>query len=109
MFYPPNTIDRELKKVFSEIDEKQMLKEKNETLQMQNLSHIMAELNIIHPFREGNGRCIREFVRCMALQYGYHLNWGNVDRETLINAAVLSVDNDMAFCDVLAQCVETEE
>ncbi len=33
---------------------------------------------------------------------------GNTDRETLINAAIAAVDDDMAFCDVLRQCVETE-
>nr|DAQ32346.1 MAG TPA: Protein involved in cell division [Caudoviricetes sp.] len=30
----------------------------------------MAELNIIHPFRDGNGRSTRELIRCMALEYG---------------------------------------
>lgn len=33
---------------------------------------------------------------------------GDTDRETLINAAIAAVDDDMAFCDVLRQCVETE-
>ena len=28
---------------------------------------------------------------------------------TLIDAAIASVDDDMAFCDVLTQCLETEE
>ena len=69
----------------------------------------MAELNIIHPFREGNGRCIRELIRCMALEYGLHINWGNTDRETLINAAIATVDDDMAFCDVLRQCIEKKD
>ena len=68
----------------------------------------MAELNIIHPFREGNGRSIRELIRCMALEYGLRINWGNTDRETLINAAIVAVDDDMAFCAVLKQCVEME-
>lgn len=70
------------------------------------MSQIMAELNIIHPFREGNGRSIRELVRCMALEYGLHLNWGNTDKDTLIGAAIEAVDDDMAFCDVLRQCIE---
>ena len=39
---------------------------------------------------------------------GLHINWGNTDRETLINAAIAAVDDDMAFCDVLRQCVETK-
>ena len=85
-----------------------MLRETEPQAQLRNLSHVMAELNIIHPFREGNGRSIRELIRCMALEYGLHINWGNTDRETLINAAIAAVDDDMAFCDVLRQCVETE-
>ena len=67
-----------------------------------------VEMNIAHPFREGNGRSTRELIRCMALEYGLHINWGNTDRETLINAAIAAVDNDMAFCDVLRQCIETD-
>lgn len=38
--------------------------------------------------REGNSRAIRELIRCMALQYGLCLNWGNTDLDTLINAAI---------------------
>ena len=68
-----------------------------------------VEMNIAHPFREGNGRSIRELIRCMGLEYGLCLNWGNTDRDTLIDAAIASVDDDMAFCDVLTQCLETEE
>ena len=31
---------------------------------------------------------------------------GNTDRETLLNAAIAAVDDDMAFCNVLRQCIE---
>ena len=44
---------------------------------------IMSELNIIHPFREGNGRSIRELIRYMALHYGFTLDWSCVEREQL--------------------------
>ena len=108
MFYPPDLIDRELERVFKNIHAKKLLAERDKEKQIQNLSQTMAELNIIHPFREGNGRSTRELIRCMALEYGLHINWGNTDRETLINAAIATVDDDMAFCDVLRQCVETK-
>ena len=107
MFYPSDLIDRELERVFKNIHSKKLLAEQDEEKQIQNLSQTMAELNIIHPFREGNGRSTRELIRCMALEYGLHINWGNTDRETLINAAIAAVDDDMAFCDVLRQCIET--
>ncbi len=62
-------IERELERVFRRIHADEMLAEKEPQQQAQNLSWVMAELNIIHPFREGNGRSIRELIRCMALHY----------------------------------------
>ncbi len=108
MFYPPDLIDRELRRVFDTIHRDKLLLERNRGKQLQNLSYVMAELNMIHPFREGNGRSIRELIRCMALEYGIHLNWGNTDRDTLLDAAVRSVDDSMAFCEVLTQSIEAE-
>lgn len=108
-FYPPDLIERELRRVFREIHELDMLHEKDPKAQIQNLSRVMAELNVIHPFREGNGRSIRELIRCMALEYGLSINWGNTDRNTLMDAAVASVDDDMAFCNVLTLCLESEQ
>lgn len=108
MFYPPDLIDRELERVFKNIHSPKLLTEKDAEKQVQNLSQTMAELNIIHPFREENGRSIRELIRCMALEYGLRINWGNTDRDTLINAAISAVDDDMAFCNVLKQCFEND-
>ena len=106
MFYPPNLIDRELDKVFAKIKEKNMLKETDEEKVFDNLAYVMAELNIIHPFREGNGRSIREFIRLMAKRMGYDLNWGNVDKEELLEASILSVDNYKVLIGILKACVE---
>ena len=104
MFYPPNLIDRELDKVFAKIKEKTMLKETDKEKVFDNLAYVMAELNIIHPFREGNGRSIREFIRLMAKRMGYDLNWGNVDREELLEASILSVDNYKVLIGILENC-----
>ena len=106
MFYPPNLIDRELDKVFAKIKEKNMLKETDEEKVFDNLAYVMAELNIIHPFREGNGRSIREFIRLMAKRIGYDLNWGNVDKEELLEASILSVDDYKVLKGILKTCVE---
>ena len=106
MFYPPNLIDRELDKLFTKIKEKNMLKETEEDKVFDNLAYVMGELNIIHPFREGNGRSIREFIRLMAKRMGYDLNWGNVDKEELLEASILSVDNYKVLVEILKTCVE---
>lgn len=106
LFYPPNLIDRELDKVFAKIKEKNMLKETDREKVFDNLAYVMAELNIIHPFREGNGRSIREFIRLMAKRMGYDLNWGNIDKEELLEASIMSVDNYKVLIRVLEECVE---
>ena len=101
MFYPPNLIDRELDKVFAKIKEKNMLRESDEEKVFDNLAYVMAELNIIHPFREGNGRSIREFIRLMAKRMSYDINWGNVDKEELLSASIQSVDDYKVLISVL--------
>jgi len=106
MFYPPNLIDRELDKVFAKIKEKNMLKETDEEKIFDNLAYVMAELNIIHPFREGNGRSIREFIRLMAKRMGYDLNWGNADKEQLLEASILSVDDYRMLIRLLEACTK---
>ena len=106
MFYPPNLIDRELDKVFAKIKEKNMLRETDEEKVFDNLAYVMAELNIIHPFREGNGRSIREFIRLMAKRMGYDLNWGNADKEELLEASILSADNYKVLIGILKTCVD---
>jgi len=57
----------------------------------------MSELNIIHPFREGNGRAIREFIRCLALNAGYDINWSLISSQDLLNAAIVSVNGDLTL------------
>ena len=105
MFFPPHLIGQELDKVFFKLHSEKMMHEKDRKHQIEHLSYIMSELNIIHPFREGNGRSIRELIRCMALYYGFTLDWSCVDRDTMLDAAVRSVVDDRAFCDVIVKCI----
>ena len=106
MFYPPSLIDSELDKVFAKIKEKNMFKETDEEKALDNLAYVMAELNIIHPFREGNGRSIREFIRLMAKRMGYNLNWGNVDKEELLEASIVSVYNYKVLIGIIKTCID---
>ncbi len=38
------------------------------------LAEILDHINYLHPFREGNGRTQREFLRLLALEKGLELN-----------------------------------
>ena len=104
VFYPPNMIPRALDSLFHEIENTQLLFETDFQKQIQHLSYVMAELNAIHPFREGNGRCIREFIRCISLHSGFSLQWSLIDPETLIQASIASIYDSSAFMPHLTRC-----
>jgi len=40
----------------------------------EHLAALLDSVNHLHPFREGNGRVQREFIRILALEKGYALN-----------------------------------
>jgi cell filamentation protein len=56
------------------IDDFERLSSKNTIEISQKLAEILDNLNFLHPFREGNGRTQREFIRTLALQKGFSLN-----------------------------------
>ncbi|MDR1037882.1 MAG: Fic family protein [Deltaproteobacteria bacterium] len=43
------------------------------------LSEILDEVNFFHPFREGNGRAQRVFVRLLAQEHGWFLDFEQFD------------------------------
>jgi cell filamentation protein len=49
---------------------------------------IMVDTNGVHPFREGNGRTQRVFIRELAQQAGHELDFSVVTRERMIQASI---------------------
>jgi cell filamentation protein len=47
------------------------------------LASILDHVNFLHPFREGNGRTQREFIRLLALEKGLTLNLNPADNTTV--------------------------
>ena len=63
------------------------------------LAYYYSELNVIHPFREGNGRVLREYLRqvvdfiSLNNSLNYELNFADVseqDKQNLINGSIVS-------------------
>ena len=47
------------------------------------LAEILDNVNFLHPFREGNGRTQREFIRLLAGQKGYELDLNPIDNHSV--------------------------
>lgn len=57
------------------------------------LAYFKSELNMLHPFREGNGRTIRIFLHFFAKERGFYWAYDEMDREEYIGAMIQSVTN----------------
>ena len=62
-------------------------------------SHNEDSVNIIKNLND-------EYLVVVADGMGYDLNWGNVDKEELLEASILSVDNYKVLIGILEDCVE---
>ena len=71
----------------------------------ERLAYYLTELNVIHPFREGNGRVLREFARCLALRAGYIIHWSEVDPKRMLEVMIQSPFDNSALADVLRALV----
>ncbi|ANU14292.1 Cell filamentation protein fic [Planococcus halocryophilus Or1] len=88
-FAHPKHIETQLLKIFNELKSENYLKKLPRDQLIVRLAYFLSELNALHPFREGNGRCIREFARQLLLNAGYQLEWGKVlEPAEIINAFV---------------------
>jgi cell filamentation protein len=51
-------------------------------------TRLYLDLNAFHPFREGNGRTQREFIRTLGLNAGYEIDWRRLDKTHLLEATI---------------------
>jgi cell filamentation protein len=68
----------------------------------ERLAHYLSELNVMHSFREGNGRSQLLFIEYLALIAGYRVNFTDVTAAEMIEASVRAFDRDETImCDIL--------
>jgi cell filamentation protein len=69
----------------------------------------LGEINAIHPFREGNGRTQREFIRLLGSRSGWELDWTQVSAEQMIEASIRSLRSDnKGLEEVLKRALNTD-
>jgi len=65
------------------------------------LAYYMGEINAIHPFREGNGRCQRMFIELLSSSRGYQLDFMKISEEEMLEASVRSFGLDYGMLETL--------
>ena len=99
-------IESELTRLLSELKSENFLANLTKEKFAERLAYYWAELNVLHPFREGNGRTTREFLRQLSLKNGYILNLHKISPQKLFNASIKSIIDKADLEKYLYTCLE---
>lgn len=107
MFCNVRFISSQADKIFSELKAENYLSELDEDTFIKRLSYHFSEINALHPFREGNGRSQREFIRSLALKNGYLIHYDRISAEEMIIASQKSFLCDYSQMeDLFRKCIQ---
>ena len=94
MFCLPQHIEGYAADIFSKLKKDNYYKNYSKDAFIDAITNLLGDINALHPFREGNGRTQREFIRYIGLLNGYGFDWSLVSSEENIIASYESVNGD---------------
>lgn len=89
-FARPEYVESSLNRLFGELRKQNHLTGQTADGFATRAGHYLGEINAIHPFREGNGRTQREFIRELARQNGCLIFWSRITPEQMREASRIS-------------------
>lgn len=93
--------------IFSKLKEEYYLAGLEEYMFTKRLAYYFSEINALHPFREGNGRSQREFIRSLALKNGYLTYFEKASKEEMLIASKKSFMCDYEDMEkIMAKCIK---
>ena len=95
-FCYPEYIASELDRAFAELGDPEALRSMPRRQFSSHVAHFIAELNAVHPFREGNGRTQLTFLVMLAEHAGYGFDTAKLDRDRVLGAMIESFSGDEA-------------
>lgn len=98
-------IEEELKKLLNLLKNENYLANLSKKEFAKRLAFYLSELNVLHPYREGNGRTIREFIRELALKNRYVLDLRKVSPQDFLNASIKSIVDTKDLEDLIYNCL----
>ncbi|MEY3574774.1 MAG: hypothetical protein RLZZ617_1372 [Bacteroidota bacterium] len=88
-FFPTSFFDNAFQYIDQLILEYKSIPKRNKRAVANKLAEILDHVNYLHPFREGNGRSQREFLRLLAFEKGYLLNLNPPDNKGVYDRYML--------------------
>ena len=82
---------------FERLKKQKFLKEMKNDEFLDELTDLYHELNMLHPFREGNGRTLRLFVTLLVRNTGREIDFNNADSDLLTIATIRAAQGDKSL------------
>ena len=95
VFCYPEYIDEYQENIFHSLKNQNYLKDLPKDAFIKQFAILAGELNALHPFREGNGRAIRLFLKQLAENAGWYIAYEDMEAEELLNADIKSFNGDI--------------
>lgn len=94
LFCDVSFIEKELTKLFLKLREENYLKDCSEDNIASRAAYYLGEINAVHPFREGNGRTQREFIRELLLPAGFYVDYSRCNAKMMLYASINAFAGD---------------
>lgn len=98
-------IEENLKLIVSKVDIDK-LKELSFDDTIKEISYYMTELNVLHPFRDGNGRAIREYIRELLQELNLEICFQDIDYSDIIRVSKLAIIDDSEQIELLKRRIK---
>lgn len=81
-------IDSAARRLFGQLADEDHLRGLDQNEFSQRSAFYLGEINVLHPFREGNGRTQREFIGQLAREAGHNIEWTGIQQAEMIQASI---------------------
>jgi len=105
----PENIENQASLLFGQLKKDKFLAGLEVKKFAEKAAHFLSELNVIHAFREGNGRTQLSFFLLLADQAGYPIDLEDLDPEAFLSAMIASFHGDEAPLAALIQALIEDE
>ena len=94
-FCDADRIDERGKAIFARLNSCDCLRIYKDDELIDKFTELYCDLNMLHPFREGNWRIQRLFLTMLLTKPGYEIDFSEIDRDALMIATIRSVSGDV--------------
>ena len=93
-FASVDSLNQAANQLFDSLHKEKLLNGLTDEDYVRRLAHYYSEVNILHPFREGNGRTQRAFFSLLAAESGHRIAWDLMDASKNLAASIKAYNGD---------------